>query len=303
MRPHPGSPLDDFDEVERYAESLLRKAGVRGDAPTPVDEIVETADLVIAQDVDLGDVSVELVKKAGSAVRRAFSKLLGMVDLRTKTIYLDLGVLPAKRGFIKLHETGHKVLPWQKDTYLCLDDETTLSPEIHEVYERQANHFASTVLFQGGRFDQEARELPLALKSAMHLAKRFGASVHATLRRFVERNHRACALLVLERLQVPEQSTGSVLRTKTVVESKRWMRWCGEVDWPEYLTEDFPATAPVLRKRKFMEDGQLVLSYSDGEHIECVFHLFDNTYNPLIFIYPKMEKAATRTRIELKSIQ
>jgi Zn-dependent peptidase ImmA (M78 family) len=47
---------------------------------------------------------------------------------------------------------------------------------VNEQFEREANHFAAEVLFQGDRFDGDLRDLPLAMKSALALAKRYGAS-------------------------------------------------------------------------------------------------------------------------------
>src|SRR5262249_48347154 len=161
----------------------------------------------------LSEQHVDFFTRSFSVFRAALNKVIGLVDLRENVIYLDTTVVPQKRTFVKLHETGHKVLPWQRQTYVYLDDETTLDPDVYELFERQANYFAAEVLFQAGRFDGEARDLPFALKSPMALAKRYGASAHASIRRYVERNKHACAVLVIERL--PELGIqGSRLRVK-----------------------------------------------------------------------------------------
>jgi Zn-dependent peptidase ImmA (M78 family) len=70
-----------------------------------------------------------------------------LIDLRDVIIYLDQAVSPQKQAFLKLHEVGHKVLPWQRATYLFLDDQKTLSPDVKTLFERQANCFAAEVLF------------------------------------------------------------------------------------------------------------------------------------------------------------
>jgi Zn-dependent peptidase ImmA (M78 family) len=77
------------------------------------------------------------------------------------------------------------------------DDEMTLSPECEDVFEAEANYGAADIVFQCERFEKEARDYELSLESALHLRKKYDASCHATLRRFVERNHRPCLLMIL----------------------------------------------------------------------------------------------------------
>src|SRR6185369_13111092 len=101
----------------------------------------------------------KLRQKAGSALRRALSKVLGVLDVVARIVYLDRSLYLVKQTFLKLHETAHAILPWQRKIYAVTEDcEKTLAPEISEVFEREANVFASDVLFQLDAFTNEAND-------------------------------------------------------------------------------------------------------------------------------------------------
>jgi hypothetical protein len=293
--PTPDSP-DEYAEVSRYARLMLKQAGVGDRLPTPVDDIVACAELVVSQDITLEEEHEGFFTKSLGVLRSALKKAMGLVDLRENVIYLDTSVLPQKRVFVKLHESGHKVLPWQRKTLLYIDDESTLDPDIHLTFEREANRFASDVLFQADRFDRDARDLPIAIKSAMALAKRYGSSVHASLRRYVERNISACSVLVLVKTPVVH-AEGSALPVKSVFQSPMFERRFGKVPWPEHIRVDHPFVSPVMNGCRFKESGEYILTDLNGDQIDCCFHLFDNSYNAFVFIYPADAQRHSRTKI------
>jgi Zn-dependent peptidase ImmA (M78 family) len=84
-------------------------------------------------------------------------------------ILLDPTCTPGKKNFVKLHEVGHKVLPWQRQSLVYVDDDVTLDPETKDRFEREASFFASEVLFQCDRFDREARDLPLGVTQLVRM--------------------------------------------------------------------------------------------------------------------------------------
>ena len=176
-------------EVEKYARFLLREAGADGSLPTPVPEIIECADLIVDQNVDLKKIHDSFISRGLRFLKSALGKLRGIIDLRENVIYIDMSVLPQRQDFIKLHESAHKVLPWQRELYQVLEDSNiTLGLHTRELFEQQANQFAADVLFQVDRFEKEAKDLPLGIKSPILLSKRYGASCHAAIRRYVEKN-------------------------------------------------------------------------------------------------------------------
>src|SRR5262249_24569715 len=90
-----------------------------------------------------------------------------------------------------------KILDWQKVIY-TQDEDLTLSPECRDIFESEANYGAAEILFQGQGFQEIARDYNISIAAVCDLANYFDASFHATVRRFVERNHLACAVLVLK---------------------------------------------------------------------------------------------------------
>ncbi len=290
----------EYPEVTRYARMLLKHAGIGDQLPTPVDDIVACADLVVSQNITLSEEHTDFFTRSIGVLKSALEKVIGMVDLRENVIYLDATVLPQKRTFVKLHETGHKVLPWQRQTYLYLDDETTLAPDVSEHFEREANYFAADVLFQIDRFDHDAHDLPLALKSPLVLAKRYGASAHATIRRYVEHSSHACAVLIIER--VPELGAKEpLLRIKRVVQSTKFVQKFEGMQWPAHLSADWPFTELLLRRCRFFEDGELVLNDQGNNPTRCRFQLFDSSYSIFIFIYPFDEQVRHSRKIVVVS--
>ncbi|XOV74839.1 MAG: ImmA/IrrE family metallo-endopeptidase [Phycisphaerales bacterium] len=102
-------------------------------------------------------------------------------------MHLDKTVHAAKLPFLKLHELGHGLLPWQRDIYaLTADCKQTLDPEVNDLFERETNAFASEVLFQVDTFTNEAADHPFSIKTPMKLSKKYGASVYSTVRHTCE---------------------------------------------------------------------------------------------------------------------
>src|SRR5258705_13162549 len=102
---NPGT-IDGGDEIDKIVRNVLMGSKAWGKFPTPVDGIVSYAELQIANGVDLSKVERGFFATKLHALQRALSKVLGAIDLREKTIYLDLSQKPERKRFITLHETG-----------------------------------------------------------------------------------------------------------------------------------------------------------------------------------------------------
>jgi hypothetical protein len=288
---------EDFRDIIQYSEAILAASDAQGVLPTPVDRIVECADLVVSGDIHLEPKHHGFFTKSLKVLQAALQKAKGIIDIREKVIYLDPTSTNGKKAFVQCHEVGHKVIPWQAKTLLYVDDEMTLDPEVKDRFEREANFFASEVLFQGARFEREARDLPLEVKSAMHLAKRYGSSIHAALRRFVKTNHRSCALLVINYVDVKNRSTTS-LTLRSADCSLSFRKTCGPVDWPTILDLVCPAT-PDIRAGVRWGGGRWLVKARDGQDCDCRYQLYTTSYNAFLLIYPAKTKTQTRTRIIL----
>ncbi len=211
--------LESSAEIDKIARNILIDSKAAGRFPTPVDTIIAYTELSLDRGVDLSKIELSFLSASKDFFGRISRKVLGMIDIRQKTIYLDHSQRPSRKNFVKLHEVGHGVLPWQSALLGCLDDEHTISPEIDEVYEGEASYFASCCLFQQERFNEESAKLPLSLASAQVLATKFGGSLQATLRRYVEFSPHRCSMLVFHR---PEFNGTCKAKIRNYFESPRF---------------------------------------------------------------------------------
>lgn len=287
-------------EIEIVSMDILRQSKSLDIFPTPVDKIVHFSDLIIDEKVDLSYVDRSFLEKFAESVSINFVKVLkqvrGFLDRSEKTIYLDMTQLPQRRNFVKLHETGHGVLPWQREIMQYIDIDETLSHETKEAFEAEANYFASLTLFQHDRFNNEMNKLELSLKAGMVLAKKFGGSTHASLRRLVEQSNRRCALLVLNNNHSESLTEGIYCLKKNLFQSQRFTADFGELEIPDRLDYSWVFTQDYLSGKKFHEYGVANLKTKNGE-INFNYHFFNNSYNSFYFILPQGEQRKANTRI------
>lgn len=108
----------------------------------------------------------------------------------------------------------------------------TIDPKISEVFERDSNAFACEVLFQLDAFTAEAADSAFGIKTPLALSKRYGASVYASVRRYVGTNARACAVVVFD---PPEFASGDGFRAsvRRVIASETFTSQFGEIQLPD----------------------------------------------------------------------
>jgi Zn-dependent peptidase ImmA (M78 family) len=291
--------LDSYnqEQIEKVSLELLKRAKAYGTFPTPIDKIVSKAELIVANDIDLSKVKRSFIDRITDGAKNIIKDIRGVLDRRRKVIYVDMSVGESRQSFIKLHETGHEVIPWQQEIISCLDDDYTLSPEVKEEFEAEANFFASHTLFQGDLFDDEMKRLPLGLRAAKALAKKFGGSIHATLRKMVEKSKKRCALLVLEK---PAYFPGLTCKVRNYFQSKSFTSNFGELMWDEELSMEhgFSFMEMCYLRKKYSEDGELTIVTPNGS-INLKYHYFNNTHNIFVLLFPDGEDKATRTKIIL----
>jgi hypothetical protein len=112
--------------------------------------------------------------------------------------------LAGQQAFKRLHETSHDLFTWQhvddgRDGFA--DDLWTLSPKTQILFEREANQGAAELLFQRERFAAVGSDYAVSGGAVIELAERFGSSIHAAFRRYVETHRGAVAGVVLEARQ------------------------------------------------------------------------------------------------------
>lgn len=280
---------DQLANVQRQADRLLRDAGAIGRFPTPIDDLMAAAKVTVVDDeiLDEGFLRRFMAKAAAgvATIKSALSKVLGLFDARDRLVVLDKHIPEPRVPFVKLHEAGHG-MPHQSKMYALMQDcEKTLDPEISDLFEREANVFASEALFQGETFAMHAHDREFGIKTAMALAKQFGGSNYATFRRYISTNQRACCLVVLEPMQALA-APGFRVDVRRVVASASFARMYDPVKLACPVTNEHPLKALVPRgaKQRMVYPRGIELSDRNGDRRECIGETFKTKHQILILL-------------------
>lgn len=282
---------DERRAVEERARRLLDRASAWGVFPTPINDILAAAKLKVAPTsiFDLEGIAAYLKNKAADTavqLKSAVSKLFGIYDSGDSIIHIDEKVGETKQNFLKLHETGHHELPTHRKIFKFFQDcNQTLSPDIADQFEREANNFARFAMFQGDGYAKQAHDNPLEIKTPMRLAKDFGASQYASAREFARTNHRACAVYVLEPAEFTP-GAGFVALVRRIETSESFRRQFG-VPTCTRITPDHFLGRVVPIGRRMSRPTMVSLSDRNGLKHECVAEAFDTKRNILMLLYPK----------------
>src|SRR5205823_5680287 len=121
----------------------LRRADALGELPTPLEQVMRVADLVAGGDVTLDrDERRKLRAIFGSLVDRVLDRLQGAIHFRAREVWVRPDLYDLRKRFVVSHEIGHGTLPWHRDVFAYLDDAERLRPDVHVLFERQANQAA-----------------------------------------------------------------------------------------------------------------------------------------------------------------
>lgn len=277
---------DQYAQIRAEANRLLVNADAMGRFPTPIQDVMAAAQVEeVPEDVLNDGFLAGLRKKAGATLKRALSKVIGLFDARSRLIFIDHSIHAAKKAFVRLHEIGHGFIRWQRDLYAVVEDcEQTLDYETAELFEREANVFAAEVMFQLDSFSTEADQSAFGILVPVKLSKKYGASIYSAIRRYVERNHRACAVLVLD---PPELLNGFGFRCnlRRVITSSRFREMIGPIRWQEYFTPDDRIGAMVPIGRKMSGRRSLILRDMNGDHRQCFAEAFTQSHQVFILIH------------------
>lgn len=277
----------EFAKVRAEAERALREAGALGVFPTPIDHILDVAKVEEVKEDVLNPSFVEKMRaKAGGYLKSAVSKVIGLFDAVAGLIFLDQSLYLPKRRFVTFHEAAHGFLPWQRGMYKIVEDcEMALDPETAELFDRQANVFAAEVLFQLDTFATMAADEKFSIWTPIGLAKKFEASLYASIRQYVSKNHHRCAVLVLNK---PELIEGAGFRStlRRAVQSPTFTEVFGQHAWRTVFTPDdeFGALVPLGSRRASGKRG-MYLTDANGDRHDCVVEAFTQTHQVFILIH------------------
>ena len=212
------------------------------------------------------------------------SKIKGIFFREDNLIYVDLKDKTNRKNFVALHELGHGILPWQNELSLALDNKSSLSMDVEEQFELEANLFASATLFQHERFNRELEKLPLSIKSGMALAKKFGSSNHAALRNYVLKSRNRCGMIVLDKIPEPKWNK-PFCSLRNLFYSNSFLQDIGELSIPEAFGYKWGFAQDFKHKRRLHEAGEIEFTNIVGDTINCKYHYFFNYYNAFVFFF------------------
>lgn len=281
---------EELRAVEEQAHRLLDRADAWDRYPVPVDDILSAAKVRVAPSnaFDASTIVSYLTGKAadaGTRIKSAIGKILGLYDAAESLIHIDSTVVKARQTFLKLHETGHHDIPWHRKVFrIFQDSKKTLAPDVADHFEREANNFARYLLFKGESFAQHAADCPFEIKTPLKLARKFGASAYATAREFARTNPRACVVIVLDPL---ENNAKSGLRApvRRIQPSPTFLAAFGHLT-DKAITPDHLLWPVIPVRRKMTRPVSLAINDLNGQRHECLAEAFDTTYNILILLYP-----------------
>lgn len=289
-------PAESQREVIKAADLLLRKADAVGRFPTPVADLVSAANLEISRESALARIGLDnfyrrlpnAMKLTPDAFKKAASKVLGLLHRQDRMIHLDPALHPKRRTYVTVHEIGHEFLPHQRTTFKILEDsDVELDSETQDLYEREANVFASEVLFQGRRFTVEAADHSISIKVAIDLSKRYGPSVYSSARRYVSTHRQPCALIVFNR-PVELIGIGKAITVRRIVLSPAFHQRFGNLSLMDTWSEGtfFYKHRP---RNKFTPPVSCSIVDVNGDKQQCVAEAFDTTHQILFLIHSPAE--------------
>jgi len=283
--------------IRAAADRMLREGGGLGVFPTPVDDMMRAAKIeVVPMVIDEGYLAKlrRNAENAGRALLSALSKVLGVFDPRARIAFIDPETPDAKIPFLKLHEGGHAVLPWQSIFGLFEDCRMTLDPFVKAQFEREANVFASEVLFQMDIFAKDAGDLAFGMHAPLALAKRYGASIYATTRRYVMASDKICGVIIFNPAIIGAGGV-AVSELRRAVVSPSFQTRFPNIIWPRRITTG-ETLARIIPANRMTKPRTISLTDANGDAQEFIAESFRTKHQTLVLIHAT---STLRRRIHL----
>ena len=279
--------LDSADEITTHVGRLLRLADVGERLPTPVEDIVVAAGLTKTDEIITEPMIRLAPAKMQRLLRSATRKIRGVLHRKEHVIQIASNSSAERERFVTCHEVTHAILPWQSDLAVLGDNHRTLSPQVTALFEREANQGAAEILFQQGLLTRIALDYPISMSTPLMLAECFGASIHATFRRWVESiDGVACGLVLDTKLLNGHRSRYEQVLTP------RWRQQFGPRRFPKEMDAK---TFPFARETR--REGTLPLIDVNGTLVELQYEALQTPYRRFALLWlPQKENLVARLR-------
>jgi len=270
-------------QVSNLSEKVLKKAGAYGVLPTPIDEIIEAENISNIDDTEELEESFmsKLTLKSKETFKGLLQKLRGLADLREKAIYVPKEDNHIRSRFPKAHELAHQVIPWHNVDPQYFDDKYTLSPDAQDVFEQEANFFASEILYQGKLFRSDARDYKPSFPAIFKLADRYGTSIQSTVWRYVEEQDEKIAIAQFYPGRSIDEQGNQVLQLWKVVCSPSFFKRYGGIKIPLHIRTGHDWVA--ARDLETVCDGNGVFD-CEGSKCSLEWNVFWNGYTLIVML-------------------
>ena len=288
---------DERRPIEDRVRLLLKAAGVK-EPPTPTENIIACAKMIESGEIDLDDFRESLLERGLRRliehvdIGQLWNKVRGFFRYDDRIFYVDPTQHRHKQIQTTYHEAYHAIDPMHKEMsdLIHLDTDETLAAWAKRKMEREANLGASLIRFQMGRLQRESRDLPMSMESICYLSERFDASIHGTLRHYVECGDRTCIMLVFK-LKPKSTVAGEPYYTLRYYLPSPEYEARFEMIWSESVCPDDMLFTVVNSAQPNMPSyDEVTLTDSAGNPVSCIVQGFHNHYDILVFIYPKPKK-------------
>jgi len=230
-------PPDTKQDLEEIADNLLQRSGLYGVLPTPLDVLSEHAGLTCIKDLPEKESFIKTLSEKGKRqFESALQTLRGIADLRDDVIYLPKGQTDVRERFAHSHEISHHEIPWHNTDDPYFDTKFTLSAEIQNGFEREANYLGAELIYQGDHFRRMALDYKANMGTAIMLAEEHGASYHATIWKLVEvQDEKIC---VAQYYPVKHGPQEGCFRLEKTIGSENFNKKITAVDLPNIISAE-----------------------------------------------------------------
>jgi hypothetical protein len=268
-------------EIDKVVERILRDSGLRN-PPIQVMDVIEFLKLH-REFYSLDD--PKLLQRLAHRIQIGKDRIVNVVREKIrlaalwlpneKRILVDESLPKPKQTWASFHDTIHTVLPWHREFYLG-DTAQTLEPDYQEMLESEANYGASTLMFGGQLFTEQALDKNPCWQSIEQLQKTHGKSFAATFRRYVEHGHDKSLAGLVSTPWWMSKPADQITRCRHFVRSRRFELEFPAVSPDRLLKVVNESTSP--RKWGIAGDFTLSLKNAAGELCEFAAESFFNQH-------------------------
>jgi len=210
-------------------------------------------------------------------------ELRGILDIRESSIYLDQAEkLVSRKRFSHAHEIGHYLIPNHRD-YFYQCSESDMNVATLNLLEREANQFASELLFKGSIFKQVLEEnRRITFNSVGNIAEAFNVSFVASLRKVITETSQPAAMVIIS-----EKDGGGEINYTISSQSMR----------DKYFSEisNIPSLPQIIEKsrlatRRDPHRIKLKSANSAGEKVILTCQFYFNGYQHVGLIRPEVNE-------------